>query len=420
MALSVTVENFIRAESDRMFASLQTEAGGLNRLKHSRAPTPIDHQPVIRMNRDTLYSSAIVDISQGATVTLPDAGDRYVSVMVVNQDHFINQILHEPGEHRLTVEEFDTPWVGVAARILVDPADEDDLATVNALQDHLGVDANSSRPFEMPDYDTASLDATRKALLELAKHLGSFDRAFGAKRDVDPVRHLVATAAGWGGLPTGRRATSESNPRFPWASTSSRSGTYPSMGSGRSRSTTRRASSRQTTVTPIASTTSPRPQTTMARSPSTSAVAATIGRTACRLWEAGTTRSGCTDPAPRCSTARGPSQPLSRPEQRRRQGAGARSHGRPRFRSDRPPAGRSKRKRPTLASRRRADDRLQRCDDVWQRSAGLKPDHVVDVGSCDANGWHPRVEGYGVVHPAGGEPKDQVPAPLAAEREDGL
>ena len=80
MALPVTVENFIRAESDRMFASLQSDAGGVNRLKHNRAPTPIDHQPVIRMNRDTLYSSAIVDISQGATVTVPDAGDRYVSV----------------------------------------------------------------------------------------------------------------------------------------------------------------------------------------------------------------------------------------------------------------------------------------------------------------------------------------------------
>ena len=186
MAISVTVENFIRAESDRMFASLQSEAGSVNRLKHNRAPTPIEHQPVIRMNRDTLYSSAIVDISQGATVTLPDAGDRYVSVMVVNQDHFINRILHEPGEHRLTVEEFETPWVGVAARILVDPADEEDLATVNALQDKLAVNANSSQPFEMPDYDAVSLDATRKALLELAKHLDSFDHAFGAPRDVDP------------------------------------------------------------------------------------------------------------------------------------------------------------------------------------------------------------------------------------------
>jgi hypothetical protein len=115
MALAVTVENDIRAESDRMFASLQTEAGGVNCLKHNRAPTAIDRQPVIRMNRDTLYSSAIVDISR-ATVTLPDSGGRYVSVMVVNQDQFTNQILHEPGEHRLTVEDFDTPWVGVTAQ----------------------------------------------------------------------------------------------------------------------------------------------------------------------------------------------------------------------------------------------------------------------------------------------------------------
>ena len=108
--------------------------------------------------------------------------------MLVNQDHFINRILHEPGEHRLTVEELDTPWVGVAARILVDAADEDDLAIVNGFQDQLAVNAMSSRPFEMPDCDTASLDATRKALLELGKHLGSFDHAFGAKRDVDTVR----------------------------------------------------------------------------------------------------------------------------------------------------------------------------------------------------------------------------------------
>ena len=30
----VTVENFTRAESDRMFASFAADAGGVNRLKH--------------------------------------------------------------------------------------------------------------------------------------------------------------------------------------------------------------------------------------------------------------------------------------------------------------------------------------------------------------------------------------------------
>ncbi len=201
MPVTVTVDNFVRAESDRMFASFQAEAGGVNRLQHRRAPTSIDDQPVIRMNRDTLYSAALVDISAGATVVVPDGGGRYVSVMVVNQDHYINRILHAPGEHRLTVDEFETPWVAVAARILVDPADPDDVAAVNALQDQLVIEAASAKPLEPTDYDTASLDGTRKALLELAKHLGSFDHAFGARGDVDPIRHLVGTAAGWGGLP---------------------------------------------------------------------------------------------------------------------------------------------------------------------------------------------------------------------------
>jgi hypothetical protein len=201
VAEHVDVDNFARAESDRMFAAVASEAGGVNRINHNRTPTPVEHQPVIRMNRDTLYSAAIVDISDGAALTIPDGGDRYVSVMVVNEDHYVNRVFHDAGTHNLTVAEFDTPWVAVAARILVDPADEDDVAAVNALQDGLALEAGSAKPFAPPDYEPASLDATRQALLALARGLSGFDHAFGAKADVDPVRHLLATAAGWGGLP---------------------------------------------------------------------------------------------------------------------------------------------------------------------------------------------------------------------------
>ena len=201
MDTPVTIENFVRAETARMFAALQADAGGINQLGHTRAPTPVDHQTVIRMNRDTLYSAGVVDISEGATVTIPESGDRYVSVMVVNQDHYINRVFHEAGEHALTVDEFDTPWVVVAVRVLVDPTDADDVAAVNALQDQFDVHAKSSKPFVMPDYDTETFDGTRKAVLELAKHSGGFGDAFGARTEVDPLRHFVATAAGWGGLP---------------------------------------------------------------------------------------------------------------------------------------------------------------------------------------------------------------------------
>ena len=55
--------------------------------------------------------------------------------MVVNQDHYINQIFHEPGEHGLTVDEFDTPYVARRGPRPGRPGDPDDVAAVNALQD---------------------------------------------------------------------------------------------------------------------------------------------------------------------------------------------------------------------------------------------------------------------------------------------
>ena len=141
MSIAVSVDNFARAESDRMFASFVTDAGGVNQLLHHRAPTPVDHQPVIRMNRDTLYSAAVVDISEGATLTIPDGGERYISVMVVDQDHYTNRVFHAPGRYTLTTDKFDTPWVAVATRVLVDPADDSDVAAVNALQDGITIEA---------------------------------------------------------------------------------------------------------------------------------------------------------------------------------------------------------------------------------------------------------------------------------------
>jgi hypothetical protein len=201
VAERVNVENFVRAETNRMFAGLLQGGGGLNDWMHNRVPTPLDQQHVIRMNRDTLYSASVLDISDSADLTLPEHGQRYLSAMVVNQDHYINAVYHDPGDYRLTVDEFGTPYVTVAVRTLVDPADPDDMAAVNALQDQFRVAATSTRPFEMPDYDEPSFTATRTALLELGKGLTSFGDSFGRKDAVDPIRHLIGTAAGWGGLP---------------------------------------------------------------------------------------------------------------------------------------------------------------------------------------------------------------------------
>lgn len=211
----VNSDNFVRAENDRMFHDLQRDAGGINTFLHNRRPAAIDRQTVIRLNRDTLYSFAIVDISQGASFTIPEHGDRYLSAMVVNADHYINRIFHSPGEHHLTVDEYGSPYVAVAIRILVDAADPHDVDAVAELQDQIEIRSDSAVTFEMPDYDPTSFDETRNALLALARNLTGFDRMFGSIDEVDPVRHLIGTAAGWGGLPTSEASYIGVNPKHP-------------------------------------------------------------------------------------------------------------------------------------------------------------------------------------------------------------
>ncbi len=215
MAILVNADNFALAETHRMMRDLQANAGGINRFAHNREPAAIDNQAVIRLNRDTLYSFAVVDITGGATLTLPEHGERYLSVMVVNEDHYINAVFHDAGTYRLTPEEFGSAYVVLAARILVDPRDPGDVAAVGALQEQIGLEAASATPFAMPDYDTGTLDETRDALLALARNLSGFDRMFGAKEDVDPVRHLIGTAAGWGGLPSTEASYIGVDPRLP-------------------------------------------------------------------------------------------------------------------------------------------------------------------------------------------------------------
>ncbi|MBV8179093.1 MAG: DUF1214 domain-containing protein [Mycobacterium sp.] len=215
MSTHVNVDNFVRAETHRMFRDIQASAGGVGTFRHNRTPARIDEQMVIRLNRDTLYSFAIVDLAEPARLTLPDADGRYLSAMIVNEDHFVNKVFHGAGEYPLTSDQYGSRYVLAGVRILVDPTDPADVAAVAAIQDRLAIDAGSSQTFVMPDYDPESLDATREALLALARGLDNFDRTFGARAEVDPVRHLIGCAAGWGGLPTSEAAYVGVDPKLP-------------------------------------------------------------------------------------------------------------------------------------------------------------------------------------------------------------
>ena len=78
----VTVDNFVRAESDLYFGGALKDSGGaLGKFHHRREVASIDEQTVIRLNRDTMYSSALFDLAAGpVTITLPDPDKRFRSM----------------------------------------------------------------------------------------------------------------------------------------------------------------------------------------------------------------------------------------------------------------------------------------------------------------------------------------------------
>jgi len=201
-AIPVTVDNFTRAETDHYLAANAKEAGGLGKLHHVREPASIDNQTIIRLNRDTLYSFAVLDLAAGpATITLPDAGKRFMSLMVINQDHYVQFVGYDNQPHTLTEKDTGTRYAFVAVRTLADPNDQNDLGTVHKLQDAIKISQKEPGRLELPNWDGASLSEVRGALELLAKHSSSFARSFGRKDEVDPVHHLIGTAAGWGGNP---------------------------------------------------------------------------------------------------------------------------------------------------------------------------------------------------------------------------
>jgi hypothetical protein len=202
-SVPVTVDNFARAESDLYFGNAVKDADGVGKIHHRREPMQIDRQAVIRANRDTLYSSAVFDLDAGpVTITLPDAGKRFRSMQVINEDHYVvGNVEYRPGTYSLDRKKVGTRYVLVGIRTLVDPGDPKDVTQVHALQDATRISQKSPGKWEAPNWDQASQKKVRDALLVLGSTIPDFKAAFGAKGQVDPVRHLVGTALGWGGNP---------------------------------------------------------------------------------------------------------------------------------------------------------------------------------------------------------------------------
>jgi hypothetical protein len=199
-AVPVTADNFNRAETDMYFGK-SVKRGGIGSLSHSRELYLTD-SPVVRPNRDTLYSGAVFDYEEGpVTITLPDAGNHFMSMQVIDEDEYTHAVYYGAGRYTMTRDEMGTRYGSLVIRILANPRDPDDMKQVHAWQDAIKVEQKSSGKFEAQNFDSESQKKVRDALLALGTTIRDNKRMFGSRAEVDPVRHLIGSAMLWGGLP---------------------------------------------------------------------------------------------------------------------------------------------------------------------------------------------------------------------------
>ena len=129
-------------------------------------------------------SMAVVDTSKGATIIVPViSNDRYVSVHLIDNDHYCPLVIYSSGTHELPR---DTKYLGLGVRIQVfNPTDADEVALVNKLQDQFIIKANSADPLPEFKWDLQSLKELTVQYEKDSAQYSSWQEMMGPRGKVD-------------------------------------------------------------------------------------------------------------------------------------------------------------------------------------------------------------------------------------------
>jgi hypothetical protein len=195
----LTRDNFATAETHRYFQEF-TDQGAVNKFIHEETiAVALDKQTIIRSNIDMFYSHAIVDISEGATLTLPPSDGRLRLAHIIDANHYTSDVFYDSGTYQLRSNS-GTDFVYVFMRTAADPADPEDQDMARTIMEAASIESNSGGSFQS-NWDPAEVIAMRREIIFSATYTDSL----GAFGDVDEIedfeKFTFAAAAGWGGLP---------------------------------------------------------------------------------------------------------------------------------------------------------------------------------------------------------------------------
>lgn len=204
----ITLKNFIHADSVRAYLKEIAFTGGVNKIRHLREVANTDNQDVIRMNRDTLYSRIILDVKEGATVTLPKYKGLQIAALL-DENHQQIKELNGHGTMKITKDMLSTgQWAYIIIRTGFIPglSKKEKMKQAHHAQDGIKFTAGSHDPY-VPSvkYDFATMGAVKYDILKnFALHKPeNFSVGDGAgligQRNAETAN--VVVAIGWGFLP---------------------------------------------------------------------------------------------------------------------------------------------------------------------------------------------------------------------------
>lgn len=200
-AEAVTSENYIVAETDWNFAAQQAQVP-VNTWTHND-PVTEGNQTIIRSNADVFYSLAVVDVSEGATLSIPRRENGALQLIhYMDENHLTHGVIYAGESVTLTPKDLTG---GSHIYILARTQISDDVEETKAAQRSMVIDAKTAKPYQSKGFDAKEVEVFREKLIgEVYSGKATLDgfNAFGATlNDVVYNDYYYGSAVGWGGLP---------------------------------------------------------------------------------------------------------------------------------------------------------------------------------------------------------------------------
>ena len=195
--IPVTEENYSDAEAEVNFLKWKKK-GAMNKLFSLTQLTPAGPMPTIRMNRDTLYTTGLVDATNGFTAHMPDQGI-FTSVLVIDQKGYAQDYIWKPGSHKIEIDKSNGVFVFLIFRTGLEKGIEKALEA----QKTISISGMGNKVWNSKNYNKAQHKKLHGKYMHEAIDSGMFLQYGSDASRIRKKTKNLSDAAGWGGMDYG-------------------------------------------------------------------------------------------------------------------------------------------------------------------------------------------------------------------------